>query len=105
MNFVLACMNHWPALQKWTDVNYLLSIAANRTVPIEIGSHYVDTNWSQKLMTFKDFIRKHYLSEDGDIGYLAQYNLFDHVRKYIMIYVICMLYSMGDIKVPDNIVK
>lgn len=72
-------MDHWPASQKWTDVNYLLDIAANRTVPIEIGSHYVDPNWSQKLMTFKDFIRNHYLSEDGDIGYLAQYNLFDHV--------------------------
>lgn len=76
-------MGHWPASKKWLDVNYLLSIAAHRTVPIEIGSHYLESNWSQKLMTFKDFILNHYLSEDGDIGYLAQYNLFDHVGLHI----------------------
>lgn len=100
-------MNHWPALQKWTDVNYLLRIAANRTVPIEIGLHYVDKNWSQKLMTFRDFIRKHYLSEDGDIGYLAQYNLFDHVRKLSLLNIIfiCMLWSIRDKKMLENIVK
>ncbi|CAH0546362.1 unnamed protein product [Brassicogethes aeneus] len=77
-----SCMKHWPASTKWLDVNYILKIAGDRTVPIEIGSHYVDENWSQKLMTLKDFIHKHYLSDDdGDIGYLAQHNLFEQISE------------------------
>lgn len=75
------CMDQWPACKRWLNVNYLLKIAGDRTVPIEIGSHYLDENWSQKLMTLKDFILKHYLSKDGDIGYLAQHNLFDQVSN------------------------
>lgn len=72
-------MEHWPATKKWLDVNYLLRVAGDRTVPIEIGSHYTDENWSQKLMTLKDFIYKHYLGNTADIGYLAQHNLFEQV--------------------------
>ncbi|KAJ8922340.1 hypothetical protein NQ315_004283 [Exocentrus adspersus] len=75
------CMEHWPATNKWLDVNYLLHIAGDRTVPVEIGSHYVDENWTQKLMTLKDFIKKHYLDNDSDIGYLAQHNLFDQITE------------------------
>ncbi|XP_018575765.1 jmjC domain-containing protein 5-like [Anoplophora glabripennis] len=75
------CMEHWPATRKWMDVNYLLRIAGDRTVPIEIGSHYADENWSQKLMTLKDFIYKHYLGYTADIGYLAQHNLFEQITE------------------------
>lgn len=67
-------------MRKWIDLNYLLKIAGNRTVPIEIGSHYVDENWSQKLMTLQDFIKNHFLSDSAEKrGYLAQHNLFDQV--------------------------
>lgn len=72
-------MEHWPATKKWLDVNYLLRIAGDRTVPIEVGSHYADENWSQKLMTLKDFIYKHYLEHTDNVGYLAQHNLFEQV--------------------------
>ncbi|KAG5880170.1 hypothetical protein JTB14_001660 [Gonioctena quinquepunctata] len=75
------CMGHWPATKKWLDVNYLLKVAGDRTVPIEIGSHYVDENWSQKLMTLKEFVTRHYLSENNDIGYLAQHNLFEQITE------------------------
>lgn len=61
-------------------------MAGNRTVPIEIGSHYTDENWSQKLMTLKEFITNHYLSETGNIGYLAQHNIFDQVLNYIFMF-------------------
>lgn len=74
-------MTHWPAMKKWVDLEYLLKIAGSRTVPIEIGSHYTDASWSQKLMTLEEFIKKHYLSESGDVGYLAQHNLFDQVCR------------------------
>lgn len=76
---MLDCTSHWPAREKWLDVNYLLKIAGDRTVPVEIGSHYADENWSQKLMTLKEFIRKYYLGDADDMGYLAQHNLFEQV--------------------------
>ncbi|CAH1159504.1 unnamed protein product [Phyllotreta striolata] len=84
------CLQHWPALKKWQDINYLLEIAGDRTVPIEIGSHYVDENWTQKLMTLKEFIERHYLSDTGDIGYLAQHNLFEQITEL-----------KDDIRIPD----
>lgn len=76
-------MTHWPALTKWLDVGYLLQVAGERTVPIEVGNHYADENWSQKLMTLKDFINKHYLEANTDLGYLAQHNLFDQVHFWL----------------------
>lgn len=60
-------------------MNYLLKVAGSRTVPVEIGSHYADENWSQKLMTLNEFIKRHYLNDDSDLGYLAQHNLFEQV--------------------------
>ncbi|XP_056630603.1 lysine-specific demethylase 8 isoform X1 [Diorhabda sublineata] len=75
------CLEHWPASKKWLDLNYLLELAGDRTVPVEIGSHYVDANWSQKLMTLKEFITKYYVSDNGDIGYLAQHNLFEQITE------------------------
>lgn len=74
------CMSHWPASKKWTDVNYLLKVAGERTIPIEIGSHYADENWSQKLMTLKEFIKSYYLESTDSLGYLAQHTLFDQVH-------------------------
>ncbi|ENN81413.1 hypothetical protein YQE_02184, partial [Dendroctonus ponderosae] len=76
-----SCMSHWPATSKWMDVNYLLKVAGNRTVPVEIGSHYTDENWSQKLMTVREFITTHYLCETDHTGYLAQHNLFDQIGE------------------------
>ncbi|VEN41920.1 unnamed protein product [Callosobruchus maculatus] len=75
------CMEHWPAMKKWQNVDYLLGVAGERTVPIEIGSHYADEGWSQKLMKLKDFILKYYVSESSDVGYLAQHNLFDQIAE------------------------
>lgn len=95
-------MQHWPATKNWRynlmlllgfclslcllSVDYILEKAGNRTVPIEIGLKYTDTNWSQKLMTIKDFINKFILIDKSisgeDKGYLAQHPLFDQVRFF-----------------------
>jgi len=32
-------MAHWPAVKKWNDIDYLRSVAGDRTVPVEV-SHY-----------------------------------------------------------------
>lgn len=76
-------MSHWPAMKKWIDVDYLLTVAGERTIPVEVGSHYADENWSQKLMTLKEFIRAYYLENTDTVGYLAQHNLFDQVSTFI----------------------
>ncbi|XP_011565796.3 bifunctional peptidase and arginyl-hydroxylase JMJD5 [Plutella xylostella] len=75
------CIQHWPALTKWTDQNYLLKLAGLRTVPVELGSKYTDAEWTQKLMTLGDFIKQHIFTTEGPTGYLAQYQLFDHISE------------------------
>lgn len=78
----------------------MLELAGNRTVPIEIGSKYTDSNWSQKLMKLREFINEFILVSENDNenenenenennsarsclpdnkGYLAQHPLFDQV--------------------------
>lgn len=37
------CMAHWPARTKWNDMNYLKSVAGDRTVPVEVINLSVST--------------------------------------------------------------
>lgn len=34
----------------------LLQVAGRRTVPVEVGSHYLAEGWGTQLMTLADFI-------------------------------------------------
>ncbi|ORZ38900.1 hypothetical protein BCR44DRAFT_133881 [Catenaria anguillulae PL171] len=92
-------IQHWPALQLWT-LEYLNKSAGHRLVPVELGSTYLDSAWSQSLMTLNQFLRVHVMpaahrvqSDDDDdepatVGYLAQYNLFallPHLRSHTSI--------------------
>lgn len=80
------CMTHWPALQKWKDMSYIRKVAGARTVPVELGSHYVDPEWSMKMMTIAEFIETHIMQQtDGSttVGYLAQHPLFEQVPELI----------------------
>ncbi|XP_076262905.1 jumonji domain containing 5 [Rhynchophorus ferrugineus] len=99
------CMTHWPAVNKWSNLHYFLDLAGTRTVPVEIGSNYADENWSQKLMTMREFISKYFISDSGDIGYLAQHNLFNQISELkddirIPEYCCCSL-NNGDATEPD----
>lgn len=77
-------IDHWPALTKWVDCNYFLRLAGLRTVPIEMGRKYTDHEWTQKLMTIEDFIKNHVLKDNLNcLGYLAQYQLFDHIPELL----------------------
>lgn len=88
-NYILAekpvilnnCINHWPALHKWKDQNYFREIAGPRTVTIEIGSKYTDSDWTQKLITVEEFIDQYIYQSHGPTGYLAQYQLFDQIPE------------------------
>ncbi|KAL1879705.1 hypothetical protein Daus18300_001542 [Diaporthe australafricana] len=53
----------WPARgsRSWNNPEYLLSrtFGGRRLVPVEIGRSYVDEGWSQKIVTFGQFLRDH----------------------------------------------
>ncbi|XP_021707805.1 lysine-specific demethylase 8 isoform X1 [Aedes aegypti] len=90
-------IDDWPAMQKWHDPNYLVGLAGERTVPVEMGSQYSSEDWSQRLVKFKDFIVDN-LNIDGsekpnqNRAYLAQHELFDQIPEL-----------RKDIHVPDYI--
>ncbi|KAM9329498.1 bifunctional peptidase and arginyl-hydroxylase JMJD5 [Gastrophryne carolinensis] len=73
-------IDHWPCMKKWS-VEYLQRVAGCRTVPVELGSRYTDSEWSQNLMTVNEFIDKYILDQPARMGYLAQHQLFDQVRE------------------------
>ncbi|XP_075970835.1 jumonji domain containing 5 [Anticarsia gemmatalis] len=75
------CINHWPALRNWKDSNYFIRLAGPRTVSIEVGSKYTDSNWTQKLVTMEEFIDQYIYQNKGPVGYLAQYQLFDQIPE------------------------
>eukprot|EP01133_Synstelium_polycarpum_P001102 gene1102-1253_t len=76
-------MTHWPALDKWKDLDYLRQVAGMRTVPIEVGSSYTDDQWAQRLVTINQFIHDHieHTTPDTPTGYLAQTPLFDQIPE------------------------
>jgi len=77
-------------------MDYLKRMAGRRTIPVEIGSHYLSSEWGQKLITLSEFIDRFVLVETDPNdsktshaampittarGYLAQHPLFDQVPK------------------------
>ena len=75
-------LDSWPARSSrpWADLEYLKRIAGHRTVPIEVGAHYLDTAFDEKLMTLQKYIEA-YLEgtalppENAPRAYLAQHQL------------------------------
>ena len=73
-------MDHWPALKRWRDPAYLLAAAGPRTVPVELGEHYLAPGWGQALMPFSEFVAAHLLggacpgssAADGPDGAVAE---------------------------------
>jgi len=89
---ITGCMSDWPALsgpRKW-NVERLVQVAGPRTVPIEIGRNYTSDQWTQKLMTIKQFAHQYLKDDSCDIGYLAQHQLLDQIPSLAQ-----------DIHIPD----
>ncbi|XP_056169000.1 lysine-specific demethylase JMJ30 isoform X2 [Syzygium oleosum] len=84
------CMSQWPARTKWNDMDYLKTVAGDRTVPVEVGKNYLCSEWKQELITFSQFLER-LQSNDPSAAvptYLAQHPLFDQInelRKDILI--------------------
>ncbi|KAI9101767.1 hypothetical protein DFS34DRAFT_647554 [Phlyctochytrium arcticum] len=96
-------ISHWPALQErsWADVEYLRRLAGPRKVPIEIGSQYTDNDWTQRLVSFDEFLDKYIFdpSPQEGVGYLAQHDIFRQIpalQRDIMIPDYCSACSDND---------
>jgi len=80
---IRGCLSDWGASsgpRAWS-VDRLVRAAGPRTVPVEIGSSYTHQQWTQKLMTIREFAER-YLSEGAEeIGYLAQHQLLEQVPE------------------------
>ncbi|OIV99422.1 hypothetical protein TanjilG_17232 [Lupinus angustifolius] len=77
------CMAHWPAKMKWNNIDYLLRVAGDRTVPVEVGKNYLCAEWKQELITFSEFLQRIKSNDYSPIGptYLAQHPLFDQISE------------------------
>lgn len=80
---LLNTLTEWPALKLWPDLNYILKLAGNRMVPIEIGSNYSNEEWSQQLMKLRDFLERQFSTSteisSRKVEYLAQHELFEQI--------------------------
>lgn len=56
--------NGWGAGTKWKDPHYFSNLYGRSHVPIEVGGHYLDVNWTQKMVSFKDFIEQYITLEN-----------------------------------------
>ncbi|KAI9786542.1 MAG: hypothetical protein M1816_007866 [Peltula sp. TS41687] len=83
-------LDHWPALTRWRVPSYLLrkTLGGRRLVPVEIGRSYTDEGWGQAIIPFRRFLDDHILS--GNVGYLAQHDLFSQIPAL-----------RNDISIPD----
>jgi lysine-specific demethylase 8 len=50
------CVAHWPALTRWASPAALAAIIGDRTVPVEVGAHYLAPGWGQKMVKGGDFL-------------------------------------------------
>ena len=65
---------------RFFSLEYLKRIAGPRTVPVELGSRYTDSNWTQKLMTLSEFIDNHVILS------VSQSCLVLHIQYYCFVH-------------------
>ncbi|KZT28683.1 Clavaminate synthase-like protein [Neolentinus lepideus HHB14362 ss-1] len=87
-------INDWPATtdRPWRSPAYLCHVAGpGRVVPVEVGSDYRASDWTQTIMSWNEFLDKLCSPPDGTtqtVLYLAQHNLlaqFPSLRDDIIV--------------------
>eukprot|EP00191_Tetraselmis_sp_GSL018_P021199 CAMPEP_0177586082 /NCGR_PEP_ID=MMETSP0419_2-20121207/4870_1 /TAXON_ID=582737 /ORGANISM="Tetraselmis sp., Strain GSL018" /LENGTH=338 /DNA_ID=CAMNT_0019075925 /DNA_START=647 /DNA_END=1660 /DNA_ORIENTATION=+ len=81
---ITGAVGAWPAAELWRDASYLRRTCGQRTVPVEVGRHYLDDAWTQRLMTLSEFVEGHLERRHPEaeaIGYLAQHPIFDQIPE------------------------
>ncbi|KAL1546666.1 Lysine-specific demethylase jmj30 [Salvia divinorum] len=76
-------MDHWPATDRWSDMNYIKKVAGFRTVPVEVGRNYLSSDWKQELITISEFLERIQSGHCSPTSttYLAQHQLFDQIQE------------------------
>lgn len=89
---VEGAVEHWPARKNWTSPSYWMkrTLGGRRMVQVEIGSQYTDDSWSQRILSFENFLSIYMMGKSTEIGYLAQYDLFSQIPAL-----------RSDVQVPD----
>ncbi|EGD76490.1 hypothetical protein PTSG_12613 [Salpingoeca rosetta] len=88
---ITGAMDHWPATKRWHCLDDLLPVAGERLVPVEVGSTYLHEEWSQRMMTLREFVMAY------RTGYLAQHPLFEQIPE-LAAYVVTPDYChMGEL--------
>ena len=64
--------SRWNAIRSWQSPRYLLDIFGSRTVPIEFGKHYLNSEWSQERMVLSDFLQYHLRPEPPDASMVGE---------------------------------
>ena len=60
---------HWPALAAWaTPAGLVAAVGPHRTVPIELGDHYLAEGWGQQLRRFGRFVSEGMAASGGSGG-------------------------------------
>ena len=73
---------HWPAYRLWRNPGYLWRQTLNgrRLVPVELGRSYTDDGWSQRIMSYGEYLEKYLMDPiNPEKGYLAQHDLLDQI--------------------------
>ncbi|XP_057873451.2 lysine-specific demethylase JMJ30 isoform X3 [Cryptomeria japonica] len=80
---ISGAMSHWPAMNKWKDMEYLKRVVGDRTVPVEVGRNYLAPGWKQELITISQLLERIQSSEHSSMGptYLAQHPLFEQISQ------------------------
>ncbi|PRP73784.1 hypothetical protein PROFUN_16624 [Planoprotostelium fungivorum] len=114
-------LSDWPAVSKWKDLRSLMNQYGDAMVPVEIGGSYAhNPEFTQDLMSFRDFINTFLLKDSESIqnfqnerglntlpkGYLAQHTLFQTVTLALpsSLTMISQIPQMAsDIKIPEYV--
>lgn len=71
-----------PALSLWRQPSHWLrhTFSGRRLVPLELGHSYTASNFSQRILPFREFLSEHILPSSPPItGYLAQHSLLHQI--------------------------
>ena len=94
---ILGAIDHWPALERWTNMEYLRDALGPRHLPVEVGRDYTRDEWTQKVVRLEHFFEASFgggrkraseqraaggATDDEDLRmYLAQFPLFEHAPQ------------------------
>lgn len=72
-------IKHWPANRNWRSRSYLRKLIGHRTIPVEVGTTYLDDSWRIELISGSEYLDNFLERSSDEIGYMAQVRLFDLV--------------------------